>query len=566
MTSFSDLGIKEFLLKSITEVGYETPTPVQEKAIPLLLEKKSDVVALAQTGTGKTAAFGLPLLSLVDVSKKETQGLILSPTRELAVQIANELNTFAKYEKKISIVTVYGGANINAQIKDLRRGATIIVATPGRLNDLIRRKEIRLDNIEYVVLDEADEMLNMGFKEEIDFALATTPEDKSVWLFSATMAKEVRAIAKNYMTDPEEIQVGTANIGNKNINHKIVLFDRVGKYETLKRILAVNPDLFGVLFCRTKAETNDLADKLGRDGYRAGAINGDLSQNQRDHIMEQFRRRQIDLLVATDVAARGIDVNDVTHVLHYNIPDEIEFFTHRSGRTARAGKQGESILIASKRDKRRVGMLQSKLKIDFEDIEVPSVSSLLEVQAKAWASHVKEGSFENEKLLTMVEVAVGELQEVSKEDLIKNILANQFKQMLTEKPRQERNDREDRRGEGRRDRRDRREGRSERRDRDRRDRDTHSDRRERGSRDYTMIKMNVGREEGIGKKEFLEFVCDISGVHRKAIGDIEMKKGHTVFQVESDKSSKVWKRFEGVQVEGTPVKLEEVETRKRKRN
>lgn len=553
MTAFSELGIALNLIQSIQEMGYESPTVIQEKAIPALIEADRDVVALAQTGTGKTAAFGLPLLSLVDSSNRDTQALIMAPTRELAVQIAEELRSFAKYDKQLSIVTVYGGADIMGQMKSIKRGASIIVATPGRLNDLIKRKVINLRSLQYVVLDEADEMLNMGFKEEIDFALSTTPEDKLVWLFSATMAGEVRRIAETYMDNPLEITSGQKNAVNQNITHQLIKVGSQKKYETLKWIILSNMDLFGVLFCRTKAETNTLAERLVKDGFNVGALNGDLSQNQRDRVMSRFRNREIELLIATDVAARGIDVNDITHVIHYNIPDEIEFFTHRSGRTARAGKQGVSILISSGRDGRRLDELSRRLKIKFEEVEAPRADQLMEIQAQKWAKSILKVEPSGKTIDQLAAFAQQELDFLSKEELIKRLLFQSFgAAMNAPEPSRdrERGDRGDRRGRGDDSRggRSRREGRSDRSSRGQT---------ERGSRSYETLRINMGKRDGISKKELLDLVVEVSRVHPKSIGDIKLKNNETFFDVENDKSSKVKKGFEGAEIGGRSISVDE---------
>ena len=535
MSSFDNLGIKPTVLQAISEIGYENPTPIQEKVIPQLINEEEDVIALAQTGTGKTAAFGLPLLTRVDTSKKHTQGLVLSPTRELAVQIADELKNFAKYDKQIRVTTVYGGANITTQIKDLRKGTTIVVATPGRLNDLIKRKEVKLEHVEYVILDEADEMLNMGFKEEIDFALEKTPDSKKVWLFSATMAREVRAIANNYMKAPVEVNAGKVNTLNANIKHQSLFVDRSLKYEALKRVIGANPGLFGVIFCRTKAETNELSEKLFKDGFNVGALNGDLSQKQRDAVMASFKAHRIDLLIATDVAARGIDVSDVTHVLHYNIPDEIEFYTHRSGRTARAGKEGISIIIGTGRDARRVKDLKRSLKIEIEEISVPSGETLLENQARSWAQRIdtveiKDGDFD-----VMYNCAIEELTELSKEDLIKKLVTQKFSKTIRNAMRS---------------------------DGDFVDKGRSSSREDRDDGRFTRMEVNIGKRDEVTKKEILDFICDIAKVTPKVIGDIYVERLWTAVEIEKEKAEVIAEAFKGVEVDGREVVFKEAQRKK----
>ena len=350
MNLFEQLGLNEPILKAISDMGFETPSEIQQKAIPTLLANGADMVALAQTGTGKTAAFGFPLLQLIDTDSRVTQGLILSPTRELCLQIASELRNYAKYLPKVNVVAVYGGASIEEQARSLKKGAQIIVATPGRMQDMIRRNFVDISHINYCVLDEADEMLNMGFYEDITAILSHTPQEKSTWLFSATMPNEVAKIARKFMRKPIEITVGTRNQATNTVQHEYYIVSGRHRYQALKRLADANPDIFSVVFCRTKRDTQAVAEKLIEDGYNAAALHGDLSQNQRDLVMKSFRARQIQMLVATDVAARGIDVDDITHVIHYQLPDEIETYNHRSGRTGRAGKSGISMVILPKSD------------------------------------------------------------------------------------------------------------------------------------------------------------------------------------------------------------------------
>jgi len=345
MTTFESLGLQEPILKGIQDLGFVAPTPIQEKAIPVLLSGDRDFVGLAQTGTGKTAAFGLPLLQQLDIKRRQPQGLILCPTRELCLQITNDLKNFSKYLGDLSVVAVYGGASIVQQLRELKRGAHVVVATPGRLLDIIERGAVNFDQVRYAVLDEADEMLNMGFQEDINNILSKTPQSKTTWLFSATMPQEVRRIAQNYMTNPFELTVGNKNSGNANIEHEYYVVRPREKYAALKRIVDYNPEIFGIIFTRTKIESQEIAESLIRDGYNADALHGDLTQQQRDKVMKRFRERSIQVLVATDVAARGIDVDNVTHVINYELPDDVENYTHRSGRTARAGKSGISIAI-----------------------------------------------------------------------------------------------------------------------------------------------------------------------------------------------------------------------------
>jgi ATP-dependent RNA helicase DeaD len=425
MNTFEDLGLNPDLLKAITDLGFVTPSEVQQKAIPILLNEETDLVALAQTGTGKTAAFGFPMLQKIDVDSRTTQGLILSPTRELCLQITNEMKQYGKYCKGLNVVAIYGGSSITDQAREVKRGAQIIVATPGRMKDMISRRLVDISKIQYSVLDEADEMLNMGFKEDITDILSHTPDEKNTWLFSATMPKEVSKIAKKFMYEPQEITVGHKNEGTKNVSHEYYLVNARDRYQALKRLSDANPDIFSVIFCRTKRDTQKVAENLIEDGYSAGALHGDLSQNQRDLVMKSFRNKQIQMLVATDVAARGIDVDDITHVINYQLPDEIETYTHRSGRTGRAGKTGVSMVIVSKSEVRKIKSIERIMKNKFEHKEVPDGMAICEVQLMSLANkiHNTEINSEIDKYL----VNINEMfAEETKEDLIKKFFSVEF--------------------------------------------------------------------------------------------------------------------------------------------
>lgn len=425
MTTFQELGLSEPILHAIADLGFKNPSEVQEKTIPILLEKETDIVSLAQTGTGKTAAFGFPLIQKIDADSKATQGLILSPTRELCLQITNELRNYSKYISGMRIVAVYGGANISEQAKEVKRGAQIIVATPGRMKDMIGRGIVDISEIGYCILDEADEMLNMGFYEDITDILSHSPKEKSTWLFSATMPKEVAAIAKKFMRTPVEITVGAKNTGTKNVSHEYYLVNARDRYQALRRLADANPDIFSVVFCRTKHETQKVAENLIEDGYNAAALHGDLSQNQRDLVMKSFRNRQVQMLVATDVAARGIDVDDVTHVINYQLPDEIETYTHRSGRTGRAGKNGISMTIISKSEIRKIRAIEKIIQQQFEAKEIPGGMEICEVQLFHLANNIKNTEINHDidaYLPSINEV----LKDLSKEDLIKKVFSVEF--------------------------------------------------------------------------------------------------------------------------------------------
>ncbi|MBX2898147.1 MAG: DEAD/DEAH box helicase [Cyclobacteriaceae bacterium] len=531
MKSFESLGLSGQLVESIRQLGFETPTPIQEKAIPTLLEGTTDLVGLAQTGTGKTAAFGLPLLELVEENNRATQALVIAPTRELSVQITNDLERFSAAYKKLNIVTVYGGASIREQIIKVKRGAQIIVATPGRLIDLLSRKVVDLASVRYVVLDEADEMLNMGFKEDIDEILSTTPDTKKVWLFSATMPREVREIASNYMHNPEELSVDERNRGNENIDHQYILVDDRDKYLALKRFVDNTPDIFGVIFCRTKIDTQKVAEHLIKDGYNADALHGDLSQQQRDRVMKSFRNKTLQLLVATDVAARGIDVENVTHVIHLNMPDEMEFYTHRSGRTARAGKKGISLAIISKKEIGRVQQIERSLKRKFTKVMVPTGDEVCQNKLLALVHKVKQVEVNEEEIDSFLPEVYHELRDLSKEDIIKRFASIEFNRFL----------------EYYRDARDLNKG--ERKNFEMPDGD---DRYMTGDRVF----INVGKMDGLEKGSLLDLLCDFGEVDKKAIGKIDLKGAYSFFEIEKKFTEQVLKNFDGVEVRGRKVRLE----------
>jgi len=425
MKAFKALGLNAPFLQAIEDLGFTQPSEVQEKAIPLLLENNQDLVALAQTGTGKTAAFGFPMLQNIAIDSRTTQGLILSPTRELCLQITNELGLYGKYLKGLNVTAIYGGASITDQASKAKKGAQIIVATPGRMKDMISRKMVDISKIEFAVLDEADEMLNMGFYEDINDILSHTPKDKSTWLFSATMPKEVATIAKKFMYQPYEITVGHKNVGSDQVSHEFYLVGSRDRYLALKRLADANPDIFSVVFCRTKRDTQKVAEKLIEDGYNAGALHGDLSQNQRDMVMKSFRNKQIQMLVATDVAARGIDVDDITHVINYQLPDEIETYTHRSGRTGRAGKTGISMVLITKSEQRKIRSIEKMIKKTFVQKRFPDGEAICRVQLLSLAHKIQNTEINHD-----IDQYLEELEQLyadtSKETLIKKMFSVEF--------------------------------------------------------------------------------------------------------------------------------------------
>jgi len=425
---FQNLSL-ELLLKAIQDLGFETPSEVQEKAIPLLLQQDTDIVALAQTGTGKTAAFGFPLIQKIDPENRSTQALILSPTRELCLQITNEIKQYSKYVKGLHTVAVYGGASITEQAREVKKGAQVIVATPGRMQDMINRNLVNIKNIQICILDEADEMLNMGFYEDITAILSDTPEEKNTWLFSATMPQEVARIAKEFMKRPQEITVGQKNQGSTTVSHEYYLVGARDRYPALKRLADINPNIFSVIFCRTKRDTQAVAEKLIEDGYNAAALHGDLSQAQRDGVMKAFRGRQIQMLVATDVAARGIDVDDITHVINYQLPDEVETYNHRSGRTGRAGKLGTSIVIVTKSEYKKISQIERIIKTKFVHKPIPTGMEICQAQLIHLANKVKsvEVDAEIETYLPQIEELLGDL---TKQELIKKMFSVEFNRFI----------------------------------------------------------------------------------------------------------------------------------------
>lgn len=431
MSLFTDLGLQQPILDALTDLGYETPSVIQQKAIPQILSSTTDLKAFAQTGTGKTAAFSLPLVELTDQTNTNTQAIILSPTRELAVQIGKNIEQFSKYLPNLKVVTVYGGANIEEQIKKLKRGAHIVVGTPGRTVDLINRRALKLGNIRWVVLDEADEMLNMGFKDDLDKVLSATPNNKQTLLFSATFPKEVEAIARNYMTNPVEVTSGEKNTGSDNVSHEYYLVTEKTRYPSLKRVADVNPNIYAIVFCRTRRETQQVADNLIRDGYNADSLHGDLSQAQRDSVMEKFRKKNVQILVATDVAARGIDVNDLTHVVNHKLPDQIENYNHRSGRTGRAGNKGVSIALVTKKEKGRLRPIERIIKKKFIHTPVPTGKEICEKQLFHLVDKVENTEVNTNQIETFLPSVYEKLEGLSREELIQKFVSLEFNSFLS---------------------------------------------------------------------------------------------------------------------------------------
>ena len=430
MKTFSEMGLLEPIQKAVDDLGFLESTPIQEKAIPRILEAKHDIIAIAQTGTGKTAAYGLPLIQNTSKMNRQVQGLILSPTRELCIQISNDLKSFSKYIEGLNVVPVYGGAPIDKQIQALKKGAHLVVGTPGRVKDMIERGILKIKDIRWLVLDEADEMLQMGFKEELDAILDGTPSEKQTLLFSATMPKEVYRIARRYMNEPEEVSAGIINAGADNVDHMYYMTHARHRYEVLKRIADMHPDIYGIVFCRTRQETKEVADKFMSDGYNADALHGDLSQAQRDYVMNRFRKRQIQMLVATDVAARGLDVTDLTHVINYNLPDEPEVYIHRSGRTGRAGKKGTSVSIIHGRENNRIRNLEKLSKKTFTRVMIPEGKDICKKQLFNMITRMEKVEVQDEHINEFLPEIYHKLDWMSKEDLIRNFVSVEFNRFL----------------------------------------------------------------------------------------------------------------------------------------
>ncbi|MEX6686708.1 DEAD/DEAH box helicase [Danxiaibacter flavus] len=555
MITFEGLGLEERLVKATSELGFVNPTAIQEKAIPVLLSGTKDLIGLAQTGTGKTAAFSLPLLQLIDAEQKHPQALVVCPTRELCLQIVKEIEQFKKHIKGVHVVAVYGGASIGLQIRDLKRGVQIVVATPGRLIDLIERKAINLEEIEYVVLDEADEMLNMGFKEDIEFILQNTPKRESTWLFSATMPPEIRKVSKRYMTDPIEVTVGKVNTANKNIDHQYYVTTAHQRYQSLKRLIDFNPGIYGIIFTRTKADAQEIAEKLTREGYDIDALHGDLTQQQRDKVMGQFRDKSLQLLIATDVAARGIDVQGITHVINYELPDDVEVYTHRSGRTGRAGNTGICMSIVHARELYRLRQIQNIVNSPFNRLEIPSGKDVCRKQFfyfmdKLLQTDISHGDYE-----TYVPMLAEKFADVSKEEVLKRVAAMEFDRFLKYYENAEdlnvREQSRDARG----------------RDRAGARRDDQRGGRERGNYnaagngEMTRLFVNLGSKDGFYKASFLQFILDMSDLRKDVLGRIDMKEMNSWIEIDKRAAGQMIKAIDGKNYKGRRIRMNDANSR-----
>ena len=560
MITFDQLGLEEGLLQSISALGFEQPTPIQEKSIPVLLQGTKDFVGLAQTGTGKTASFGLPLLQLIDKGNKSPQALIVCPTRELCMQITNDLLNFKKKYAPITVTAVYGGTSISMQIKDLKRGTQIIVATPGRLIDLIERKAINLEQISYIVLDEADEMLNMGFREDIEFILQNTPARESTWLFSATMPPEVKQVSRKYMEDPFELTIGKVNATNVNIDHQYYVTMHHNRFETLKRIIDFNPGIYGIIFTRTKADAQEITEKIIREGYDIEALHGDLTQQQRDKVMARFREKSLQLLIATDVAARGIDVQGITHVINYELPDDPEVYTHRSGRTGRAGKSGICLSIVTPRESYRIRQIEKMVNNRFHKLDIPSGKDVCRKQFFHFIDKMLQADISNGEYETYLPLLQEKFADVTKEEILQRVAALEFDRFLQYyensvdlnkeaggRRDQQRNDRGDRGERG---------DRGDRGDRSRGDRD----RRSSGGGNYKRLFVNLGTKDGFYKASFLQFILDMSDLKKEVLGKIDMKEMNSWIEIEPTAANKMIKSIDGKKFKGRQIRMNDADS------
>ena len=546
MGDFKDLGVNKGLLKAVEEMGFVSPTAVQEQAIPYLLKGKKDLIALAQTGTGKTAAFGLPCIQHVDRKVKDVQTIILCPTRELCIQISKDLMKFAKHLDYVKIVAVYGGTSIENQIKSIKKGVQIIVGTPGRTKDLINRRVLKLDIVNKVVLDEADEMLSMGFKEDLNYILDTTSKNRQTMLFSATMSREVRSISKKFMRDAEEITVEKLNSGAKNVEHHVYNVNSKDKYDTLKRIADFNPDIYGIVFCRTRRETQQIANKFMNDGYNADAIHGELSQSQRDDVMSKFRQKSLQILIATDVAARGLDVDSLTHVINYSLPDDPEVYTHRSGRTGRAGKNGISIAISNSREGRKLKSIENKSQINFIRKDVPSGKDICSKQLFKLIEKIQKVKVDEKQIEPFLEDIYSKLESLSREDLIKHFVSAEFNKFLDyynkSKDVKNENKRNDK-GENR---------------KPFNERSSNRD-------SFINFSINIGRKNGVSPIELISLVNRALKSNEIEIGGIDIRESYTIFEIDGSIKNDLIKKIPKIDFNGNSLSIKQTEEKVEKR-
>jgi ATP-dependent RNA helicase DeaD len=548
MANFKDIGVNKELLKSIQEMGFETPTPIQKESIPCLLTSRQDLISLAQTGTGKTAAFGLPIIQQIDPKIKHVQAIVLCPTRELCIQIAKDLIAFSKYLDYVKVLPVYGGTKIENQIKSIKKGIQIIVGTPGRTKDLIKRKILKLDIVNRVVLDEADEMLSMGFKDDLDFILDKTSNNRQTMLFSATMSKEVISISKKYMKDAKEIAVAKINSAAKNVEHHIYDISSRHKYEALKRIADYNPNIYGIVFCRTRRQTKEITNKFINDGYNADAIHGDLSQGQRDEVMSRFRDKSLQMLIATDVAARGLDVEDLTHIINYSLPDDPEIYTHRSGRTGRAGKSGISIAISNSRESRKIKSIENKSQIKFLKKEVPTGKDICSKQLFKLIEKIEKVKVDDKQIEPYLDDIYKKLEWLSREDLIKHFVSAEFNRFLeyyknsnniNNKGVKSRSDSKFKNGKSNRN-------------------------------SFVNYSISIGRKKGVSPIELISLINRVMKSNQIEIGKIDIRGDHTIFEMDKSLSTDLSKGIKKINFRGNDLSIEEtddkIEARPSKQN
>lgn len=509
VNKFKDLGLQSSLLKAIDELGFVNPTPIQNKSIPIVLNSSRDLIALAQTGTGKTAAFGLPLIQQIELKNKNIQTIVLCPTRELCIQISKDLISYSKLINGLKIIPVYGGVSIENQIKSIKKGSHVIVGTPGRTKDLIKRKVLNFNYVDRVVLDEADEMLSMGFKDDLDFILDTTKKDRQTLLFSATMSKEVRNISKKFMKNAEEITVEKLNSGSKNVEHNIYYVSSRDKYATLKRIADYNPSIYGIVFCRTRRETKDISKKFIKDGYNADAIHGDLSQSQRDHVMSRFRDGIIEILIATDVAARGLDVNNLSHVINYSLPDDPEVYTHRSGRTGRAGNKGISVVISNSREGRKIKSIENKSQIKFIKKDVPTGKDICSKQLFNLIEKIEKVKVDEKQISQFLPEIYKKLDWLSREDLIKHFVSAEFNRFLDyykgNKDIKINNDS-----------------------------NSKATKTEKKRNVFENLSINIGRKHSVSPIELITLINRITKTNDVEIGSIDIRQSYTLFEIDKN--------------------------------
>ena len=548
MKTFEELGVSPEIRRAIEEMGYANPMPVQEEVIPYLLEEGNDVVALAQTGTGKTAAYGLPLIQKTDIQNRIPQSLILCPTRELCLQIAGDLSDYSKYIQGLKIIPVYGGSSIESQIRMLKNGVHIIVATPGRLIDLMKRGVAKLETIKNVVMDEADEMLDMGFSEDLNAILEQVPEQRNTLMFSATMSNEIAKIAKTYLHDAKEITIGTRNEGSENVNHYAYIVHAKDKYLALKRIVDYYPQIYGIVFCRTRMETQEIADKLIDDGYDADSLHGELSQAQRDLVMMKFRQRHLQLLVATDVAARGLDVSDLTHIINYGLPDDIEVYTHRSGRTGRAGKTGISIAIINMREQGKLRAIEKSIKKSFNISKLPSGEEICKQQLLKVIDDVEKVKVNEEEIANFLPDIYRKWEWLSKEDLIKRMVSLEFNRFLEYYSNAEEIESLD--ADKKKDRVREEKGR-------RKDRGTNKEKRDRvAEKGYTRIFITLGKKDGIAPTKIIDLINRNTKGDRVQVGRIDLMQNFSFFEVIESQANLVTKALNGISVKGRKLVVE----------